>query len=70
MLLLDLVMCKNHPGGTGFKGIKASWRTAETCNYEGPGKDTCKGAASIAVGDPRLKFSCNEVKAWRQEECL
>jgi hypothetical protein len=29
MLQLDLVMCENHPGGTGFAGMKGLWRTAE-----------------------------------------
>lgn len=24
-----LVMCKSHPGGTGFEGVKGSWRAAE-----------------------------------------
>jgi hypothetical protein len=24
MLQLDLVMCENHPGGTGFEGMKVS----------------------------------------------
>ena len=30
----DLVMCKNHPGGTGFEGMKGSWRTAEAWHSE------------------------------------
>ena len=25
MLQRDLVMCKSHPGGTGFEGIESSW---------------------------------------------
>ena len=29
MLHLDLVVCKNHPEGTGFEVLKGSWRTAE-----------------------------------------
>ena len=29
-------MCKNHPGGTGFKGMKGSWRAAEAWHCERP----------------------------------
>jgi hypothetical protein len=29
MLQLDLVMCKNHPGGASFEGEKESWSIAE-----------------------------------------
>ena len=30
----DLVMCKSHPGGTGFEGMKESWRATEAPYYE------------------------------------
>jgi hypothetical protein len=29
LLQWDLVMCKGHPGGTGFEGMKGSRRAAE-----------------------------------------
>ena len=38
MLQLDLIMCKNHPGGTGFESMKGSWRAAEVRHCESPGK--------------------------------
>jgi hypothetical protein len=28
-----LRMCKNHPSGTGFKGMMGSWRAAEAWYY-------------------------------------
>ena len=36
MLQLYLVMCKSHPAGTGFEGMKGSWRAAEARHYERP----------------------------------
>ena len=36
LLQQDLVMCKGHPGGTGFEGMKESWRAAEACYWERP----------------------------------
>jgi hypothetical protein len=51
VLQLDLVMCKNHPGGTGFEGMKGSWRTAEAWHCERLGE----GAASVSVDSPVLK---------------
>ena len=38
VLQQDLVMCKDHPGGTGFKGMKGSWRTAEAWHCKRPGR--------------------------------
>jgi hypothetical protein len=61
-------MCKNHPGGSGFEGMKGSWRAAETWHHESPGKDIGEGAASIAVDGPGLKGSCKEVEDWHHEE--
>ena len=29
LLQRDLVICKSHPGGTGFEGMKGSHRAAE-----------------------------------------
>ena len=53
----DLEMYKNHPDGTGFAGMKGSWRAAEACHYESPGKTNGESAASHAVDSPGLKRS-------------
>jgi hypothetical protein len=34
LLQQDLVMCKGHPGGTGFEGMKGSHRAAEAWDSE------------------------------------
>ena len=70
MLQLDLVMCKNHPGGTGFEGMKGSWRTAEAWHCERPWQAIGEGAATDVVDGPGLKGSCKEVEAWHHEENL
>jgi hypothetical protein len=56
-------MCKNHPGGTGFEGIKGSLRTAEVLHCERSGKDFGEGAASDSFDSLGLKGSCKEVEA-------
>jgi hypothetical protein len=33
-------MCKNHPGGTGFEGMKGSMRVAEAWDIPRSGKAT------------------------------
>jgi hypothetical protein len=70
VLQLDLVMCKNHPGGTGFEGMKGSWRAAEAWDCERPREATSESTASVAVDGPGLKGSCKEVEAWHHEESL
>jgi hypothetical protein len=35
-----LEMCKNHLGGTGFEGMKESWRAAKPWHCEWLGKAT------------------------------
>ena len=65
-----LVICKSHPGGTGFKGMKGSWRAAKAWYCERPGKAIGEDAASDAIDVPGLKGSCKEVEAWYQEESL
>ena len=70
MLKMNFVMCKNHPGGTGFEGMKKSWRAAEAWHYERPCKAIGEGTASVAVDSPGLKESYKEVKAWYHEESL
>jgi hypothetical protein len=51
----DLVICKNHPGGTDFEGIKGTWRTAKAWQNERPGKVTGEGAGSVTVDSPGMK---------------
>ena len=70
MLQLDLVMCYNQPAGTGFEGMKGSWRAAETWHCERPGKAIGEGAASVPVDGSGLKGPCKEVEAWHHEESL
>ena len=60
MFQMDLVMCKNYSGGTGFEGMKGSWRAAEAWNCERPGKAIGEGA-SVVVGSG-LKESCKKLK--------
>ena len=52
-------MCKNHPDGTGFEGIKGSWRAAEAWHCERPWEAIGEGAASVANEGPGLKGSCS-----------
>ena len=47
-------MCKSHPGGTGFEGMKGSWRAAEARHCERPWKAIGEGAASVAISAPGL----------------
>lgn len=48
----NLVISKNHPGGTGFEGMKESQRTTEAWHCEKPGKVTGQSAASEAAKGP------------------
>jgi hypothetical protein len=50
-------MCKNHPGDTGFGGMKRSWRAANAWNCERSRKVIGEGAASVAVVGLELKGS-------------
>ena len=59
LLQWDLVMCKGHPGGTGFEGMKGSRRAAEARHCERPWKAIGEGAASVAIDSPGLKGSCS-----------
>jgi hypothetical protein len=63
-------MCKGHPGGTGFEGMKGPWRTPETWHCESPGKAIGEGTALAVVDGPGLKGSCKGVEAWCHEEGL
>ena len=68
--LLGLVICKNHSGGTGFEGMKESWRAAEAWHCERPREAMGEGAASVAVDGLGLKGSYKEFEAWQHEERL
>ena len=59
LLQQDLVMCKGHPGGTGFEGMKGSRKAAEVRYCERPWKAIGEGAASVAIDSPGLKRSCS-----------
>ena len=59
LLQRDLVMCKGHPCGTGFEGMKGSCRAAEVWHCERPWKAIGEGAASVAIEGPGLKGSCS-----------
>ena len=59
LLQQDLVMCKSHPGGTGFEGMKELSRAAEAWHCERPWKAIGEGAASVAIEGPGLKGSCS-----------
>ena len=63
-------MCKSHPGGTGFEGMKVSWRRAEAWHCERSWKAIGEGAASVAVDGPRLKGLYKRFEAWHHEERL
>jgi hypothetical protein len=54
-----LVMCKGHPGGTGFEGVKGSHTAAEAQHCDRQWKAIGEGAASIAIDSPGLKGSCS-----------
>ena len=70
VLWLDLVICKNHPGGTGFEGMKRPRRAAEARHYERPWKAIGEGTASVTIGGPGLKGSCKGVEGWHHKESL
>lgn len=61
-------MCKSHPDGTGFEGMKGSWRAAEAWRGERPSEPFGEGAASGAVESRGLKGSCSEDEAWHHED--
>ena len=65
-----MVMCKGHLGGTGYEGMKGSWRAAEAWHCEYPGEAIDEGTASVAVDGPRLKGSGKGAEAWHHERSL
>jgi hypothetical protein len=59
LLQWDLVMCKGHPGGTGFEGMKGSCRAADPQHCERPWNAFGEVAASVAIDSLGLKGSCS-----------
>jgi hypothetical protein len=59
LLQQDLAMCKGHPGGTGFEGMKGSHRADEAQHCDRLWKAIGEGAASVAIDGPGLKGSCS-----------
>ena len=59
LLQRDLIMCKGHPDGTDFEGMKGSRRAAEARHCKRPWKAIGEGAASVAIEGPGLKGSCS-----------
>ena len=59
LLQRDLVICKGHPGGTGFEGMKELSRAAEAWHCERPWKAIGESAASVAIDGPGMKGSCS-----------
>ena len=59
LLQRDLVMCKGHPGGTGFEGMKGSRRAAEARHCERLWKAISEGATSFAIDRLGLKGLCS-----------
>jgi hypothetical protein len=70
MLQLDLIMYKSHLGGTGFGGMRGSWKAAEAWHCERPRKAVGEGTASIAVDGSGLKWSYKDFQAWHHEGSL
>ena len=48
-------MCKNHPSGTGFEGMKGLCGAAEARHCERPRKAIGEGVASVAIDGPGLE---------------
>jgi hypothetical protein len=63
-------MYRNHPSGTGFGGIKGSWRAAEAWTCKRPAKAIGEGATSVAVDGPGQMGSCKEIGVLHHEENL
>ena len=70
LLQRHLLICKGHPGGTGFEGMKGSCRAAEARHCERPWKAIGEGAASVVVDGPGLKRLGKRFDAWHHEESL
>jgi hypothetical protein len=62
VLQLNLVICKNHPGGTEFEGMKGSGRAAEAWHHKRLWKAIGEGTASVVVDGPGLKGPCKKLR--------
>ena len=62
-------MCKGHPGGTGFEGMKGTLRTAEAWHCERSWKAIGEASGSV-VDSPGPKGSYKGIKVWHYEESL
>lgn len=58
----NLVMRNSLPGGTGFGGMKRSWRAAEAQGQEKPGEAIGGSAATVELETSGLKGSWREAK--------
>jgi hypothetical protein len=54
VLQLYVVICKSHPGDTGFEHMKGSWRVAEIWLCERPWKAIGEGTGSVAFDGSEL----------------
>jgi hypothetical protein len=68
LLQWDLAMCKGHPAGTGFEGMKGSCRSAEARHCERSWKAIGEGSASVAIEGPGLKGSCSVLEMQEQQQ--
>ena len=60
MLQWDLIMCKSHPGDTGFEGMKGSCRASEAETVRGHGRPLVKVLPQLQfIKGPGLKGSCS-----------
>lgn len=59
---VELVMYKNHLGGTGFESMKRTLRVAEVWHCESPGSTISKDTALVSVDGPGLRDHANELK--------
>ena len=63
-------MCKCHIDGTGFEGMKGSYRAAEAWHCERLRKAIGEVTISVALDGPGLKGSCIGLEAWHHDESL
>jgi hypothetical protein len=68
---VSLVLCKNHPGGTGFEGRKGHGEKLRLGTERGQERQASgEGAALVALKGPGLKGSFREVEARHYGESL
>ena len=52
MLQQDLVICKSHPDGTGFEGMRGHEEQLMLSSVRGHGRPLVQVSASVATADP------------------